>query len=417
MLRSQILLVPRSLAVQAVSRRALHSSAYSMAGNNGQKSPLEVFYDTFKNEWNKSSELKENVKALQSATDKMADSEAFHKAKEAYEAAQKRRGAASEAVKKTAEVVGDAAVKAWDSPVGKVARTTVRTTAEVVDKAIDPVRKTKVYKDVSEVIDDGSSFYGGYETKDKRHQRREQELSSGKRPKVVKSNEDSGTALVTTNHKSSDSKVKFSFFKPESAVGKVLAVLKEKWDESDNGFIAFLRTVFEKIAGFFDETEAGKVVRAFKEIDPSFNTESFTKELREYIVPEVVDAFIQGDEKTLKNWLSEAPYNIIAAQQKQLRDQGLFSDGKILDIRNVDIAASKILSPNNIPVMVVGCRVQEINIFRSIKTGEIAAGTQENIMLSTYALVLTRIPEDVDNKITDGWKILEFVRGSSREYT
>lgn len=80
-------------------------------------SPLKVFFDTFKQEVKKSSELKENIKALQDESGRMAESEAFKRAKEAYARAQKGRSAAGKAVKKTADVVGGAAYKAWESPV------------------------------------------------------------------------------------------------------------------------------------------------------------------------------------------------------------------------------------------------------------------------------------------------------------
>ena len=41
-------------------------------------------------------------------------------------------------------------------------------------------------------------------------------------------------------------------------------------------------------------------------MDPDFNRESFEQELREYIVPEVVDAYLSVDKEALKVWCSEA---------------------------------------------------------------------------------------------------------------
>ena len=41
-------------------------------------------------------------------------------------------------------------------------------------------------------------------------------------------------------------------------------------------------------------------------LDPSFSMESFERELREYIVPEVVDAYLSADNEALKSWCSEA---------------------------------------------------------------------------------------------------------------
>jgi import inner membrane translocase subunit TIM44 len=43
-----------------------------------------------------------------------------------------------------------------------------------------------------------------------------------------------------------------------------------------------------------------------KALDPAFNMEAFNRELREYIIPEVVEAYISGDGPTLKQWCGEA---------------------------------------------------------------------------------------------------------------
>lgn len=379
------------------------------------KSPMQVFAETFRKEWKKSTELTDQIKQLKSATDELGDSEAFKRAKDAYATAQKGSGKLSQGVQKTAQVVGDVAYKAWESPVGQAVKKTAETTAEVVDKVVDPVTKTKAYKDVSEVFSEGSSAYGLYESKEERAKRREKDLLN--KPKLVKKNEDAGNALVVTDIKPTSNLKENLKIKPDSAIGKFLLILKEKWDEAENPLLVLIRTILNKIGGVFAETEAAKVVKEFKELDPHFTSIAFQKQLREYIVPEVVEAYIQGDEKILKNWLSEAPFNIYAAKQKQLRDQGIFSDGKILDIRGVDIVSYKMLEPNNIPVMVIGARVQEINLFRKYKTGELVAGSDEDILLSSYAMVITRIPEEMDNAETEGWRVLEFVRGGSRSFT
>ena len=76
----------------------------------------------------------------------MAESEAFKRAKEAYAKAQLGSTAAGKVLKKGAETVGDAAYKAWESPVGKGVRTGVKVTADVADKAFEPVRKLKFIK-------------------------------------------------------------------------------------------------------------------------------------------------------------------------------------------------------------------------------------------------------------------------------
>lgn len=401
--------------------RLFHNS--NVYFNERPQSPLKVFFDTFKSEVKKSSELKENIKALQDETGRVADSEAFRKAKEAFDKAQKGSTAAGKAAKKTADVVGGAAYKAWESPVGKGVRTTVRTSAEAADKAFDPVRQTTVYKDVSNVIDDGSSTsYGGFLTKEQREKLRQKELAeklkSGRVWKPIKEDESAGGELVATEHKATGPTFadKWETFKIKSPIGRSIVILKEKWEDSENGLISLVRTVVEKVTGFFAETEQAKVIKQFKLMDPSFRITDFTKTLTNYIVPELLDSYIKNDEKILKEWFSEAPFNVWQANNKQFVQQGLFSDGKILDIRGVDIVTCKNLQPNDTPVIVVSCRAQEIHLYRKAKSGEIAAGTEDHIQLSTYAMVFTRIPEQFDNEVTDGWKVLEFARGGSRPF-
>lgn len=412
--------INRSVLKQSLGHRTFHSSQVFF--NDKPQSPLKVFFDTFKAEVKKSSELKDNIKALQDQSGRVADSEAFRKAKEAFDKAQKGSSAAGKVAKKTADAVGGAAVKAWDSPVGKGVRTTVRVSADAADKAFEPVRNTQVYKDVSDIIDDGSSTqYGGFLTKEQRDRLRQKELEDKlkrgfKGP--VRENEDAGGELVATEHKATGPTTsdKWENFKLKTPLGRGFVYLNERWEESENGLIALVRTVIEKITGFFSETEQAKVIKQFKLMDPSFRITDFQKTLTNYIVPELLDAYIKNDDKVLKNWLSEAPFNVWQANNKQFIQQGLFSDGRILDIRGIDIVTCKSLPPNEVPVIVVSCRAQEIHLYRKAKTGEVAAGTEDHIQLSTYAMVLTRIPEEFDNETTDGWKVIEFARGGSRPF-
>ncbi|KAI3402594.1 TIM44 [Candida oxycetoniae] len=411
--------VSRAGRVVAISK--FHTTSFVFS-EKPPTTPLKVFLDTFRQEVKKSSELKENIKALQDESGRLAESEAFKRAKEAYAKAQKGSSAAGVMVKKTADAVGDVAQKAWDSPVGKGVRTSVRVSAEAADKAFEPVRKTQIYKDVSEVIDDGSSTsYGGFLTKEQRQLLRQKELERRLKEGYsgpVKENEKAGSELVATEEKASGPSVgeKWDTFKQKSPIGKGIAYLKERWDESENGLISVVRTIIEKVAGFFAETEQAKTIKQFKYMDPSFRLTDFQKTLTNYIVPEIIDAYNKNDAKVLKEWFSEAPYNVWEAHNKQFIQQGLFSDSRILDIRGVDVVTCKMLQPNDTPVIVVSCRAQEIHLYRNAKTGEIAAGTEDHIQLSTYAMVLTRIPEEFDNKTTEGWKIVEFARGGSRPF-
>lgn len=113
---------------------------------------------------------------------------------------------------------------------------------------------------------------------------------------------------------------------------------QEAYYESENPVVSSLRTVTSAIGRFFDENETAKVIRMTKQLDPEFQMEAFTRELREYIIPEVVDAYLHADKETLKLWCGEATYNVLWATMEQYVKQGLISDSKVLDISQVEVS-------------------------------------------------------------------------------
>jgi import inner membrane translocase subunit TIM44 len=194
-----------------------------------------------------------------------------------------------------------------------------------------------------------------------------------------------------------------------------LFTIKESYNESENPLISTARSISDKIGGFFAENETAMVIKKFREIDPNFQMEPFLREMRDYMLPEVLDAYVKGDVETLKLWLSDAQYHVYAALAQQYTTAGLKSDGRILDIRGVDVSHARILDPGDIPVFVVTCRTQEIHVYRKAKTGELAAGTDDKVQLVTYAIGLTRIPEEVNNPETRGWRLIELQK-AARDY-
>jgi import inner membrane translocase subunit TIM44 len=157
------------------------------------------------------------------------------------------------------------------------------------------------------------------------------------------------------------------------------------------------------------------VIKKLRTMDPAFKLEPFLQELREYILPEVLDAYVKGDVETLRLWLSEAQYSVYEALTKQYLQAGLKSDGKILDIRGVDILRARMLDPGEIPVFIVTCRTQEVHVYRNAKSNELAAGMEDKVQLVTYAIGITRIAEDVNNPETRGWRLIEMQK-SGRDY-
>jgi import inner membrane translocase subunit TIM44 len=194
-----------------------------------------------------------------------------------------------------------------------------------------------------------------------------------------------------------------------------LFTMKSAYAESDNPFISTARSISDRFAGFFSENETAMVIKKIREMDPAFQMEPFLREMREYILPEVLDAYVKGDTETLKLWLSAAQFSVYDALSKQITTAGMKSDGRILDIRNVEVMNSKILDPGDVPVFIVSCRTQEVHVYRNAKSGELAAGMEDKVQQVTYAIGMTRIAEDVNNPETRGWRMIELMK-SGRDY-
>ena len=142
---------------------------------HGNKSPWQVFTETLQSEFQSSKEWNESTKALSHSAHQFTENESVRKAREASSRAY---GAASSvtgsALKGTGKVLGKSAAWTWDSTVVKGVRSGVNATGRGIDAATKPVRETKMFKSVKDVIDDGSSSkYGGWVEKEERRKRRE----------------------------------------------------------------------------------------------------------------------------------------------------------------------------------------------------------------------------------------------------
>jgi import inner membrane translocase subunit TIM44 len=94
--------------------------------------------------------------------------------------------------------------------------------------------------------------------------------------------------------------------KETNPVLRRLTALREAYHESENPVVSSMRSVTSTIGSWFDENETAQVTRLMRALDPTFNKENFERELREYIVPEVVDAYLSADQEALREWCGEA---------------------------------------------------------------------------------------------------------------
>ncbi|EMD00927.1 hypothetical protein BAUCODRAFT_100530 [Baudoinia panamericana UAMH 10762] len=387
---------------------------------HGNKTPWQVFTETLNAEFKASKEWEESTKQLSGSIHDFTQNPNVQRARSAYsKAAEAATTVTGKAFLGTAGMIGRSAAWTWQTPVVKGLRHGAAAVGAGVEKATRPVRQTEAYKSVKDTIDNGASQrYGGWtEKEERRRQRLEREarLGTGPKPADEVHDEDPNAGTNVTLHKDSAWKESWRSFRDNNPLMQRFFGLGSKYRESENPLISTARSVSDRIAGFFAENETAMVIKKFREMDPSFQLEPFLTEMRTYILPEVLEAYVKGDVETLKLWLSAAQFQVYSALMHQYTQAGLKSDGKILDIRNVDILSARMLEPGEIPVFVLMCRTQEVHVYRNAKSGELAAGMEDKVQQVTYAIGVTRIPEDVANPETRGWKLIELQK-SGRDY-
>ncbi|KAI2620841.1 TIM44 subunit of mitochondria import inner membrane translocase [Xylaria nigripes] len=386
---------------------------------HGDKTPWQVFMETMQSELKASKEWNESTKQLSDSAHQFTESESVRRARQAYESTTGAvSSTAGKVLKSSADVVGKGAAWTWETPVMKGVRKGANITGEALDKATKPIRDTEAYKSVKDVIDDGSSSrYGGWVDKEERRKARElrQKKAASIHGNVEQMAEDPNAGTNITVHKDAAWKEAWRDFRDQNKFVQSVFNMKNVYQESENPLISTARSITDRFAGFFAENETAMVIKKIRAMDPTFQLEPFQQELRDYILPEVLDAYVKGDIETLKLWLSAAQYSVYEALTKQYLQAGLKSDGRILDIRHVDILKARMLEPGEVPVFIITCRTQEVHVYRNAKTKELAAGMEDRVQLVTYVIGITRTAEDVNNPETRGWRLIEMQK-SGRDY-
>ncbi|KAJ1017803.1 hypothetical protein NDA16_005120 [Ustilago loliicola] len=207
----------------------------------------------------------------------------------------------------------------------------------------------------------------------------------------------------------------WSSFVSTNPLFRRLSDLSESYRESENPVIERVRSVTDWFGSLFEENDFARVTRQLKLLDPSFTLESFQRDLREYIVPELIDSYHSAARHLLRQWCGEATFNLLMATIDPYLSKGFIPEGRLLDLKQVEILQAKVLD-NNVPVLVVSFTSQELMFFKDPKTGEVKAGNQNQPDLCRYAMVLTRVEQELDNEITGGWKVLELARRGTPSY-
>lgn len=382
-------------------------------------------------------ELRSDVERFREKLTELEQNEAVKRAREVL--AKAREDVLRQNAAIVADVRGraDAVKQAVGTVAGKVSQT-ISTAAQPVRDLGDKIRpyvpdisESEVVKRVSKtaaeaeekILENTNVYqYGGFKTKEQRDKSlRAREPTPSADPggapsshttSTVEADPQAGSSVVV--HRESRWASKWNNFVDNSRLLQRVFGVRRAYEESNNIFVYFARevtnSIADRFAALFSETETARAMREVCARDPSFHIERFMKFVTEHAIPEILDALLTGDMVTLRVWCGEAMLNVLKANfETQLRAAGPGArlEGRILDMRHVELVTAKLLDET--PVTVFSFNTQQISYIRGA-AGQIIEGAEDRVENVLYVMALAKeeLPATgVPNPVTQGWKLVE----------
>ncbi|KAI9618592.1 hypothetical protein H4Q26_012413 [Puccinia striiformis f. sp. tritici PST-130] len=396
--------------------------------------------DVLKSEYAKSQEIQQNVRELTGTAQGIKDSEAAQRMRKAYTAMRLESlikenpklatmaKTLSSTGKSVSEAVNRAATEIEESRIIKTAR---QITQEIDKRIGEPIRQTEVYKVVEDTVDfsQGALRYGGYIEKEERVRRRQKRLErlakSNPHSSIIKETSSSSPSTTTTTTVPNEQYPNV-VENPDAPPALVLHSTANKDDSSGTATMGSRMKATLSPIGFKEIWSSSKnLTRNLRTLSlPQSDRSPVSyaeillmklKLLREFIIPDFVDSFVENDLKSIKLWTSEAAFNVTTAPMKLYLQRGLRPANQIIDLKGIDILSAKVLEERDLPVFIVAFKTHEINCYinptkkqpstsssKASSLGGVAAETQEDlddmvevgsrdqIQVVQYVVVLTK---------------------------
>jgi len=384
------------------------------------KSFMEGVFSNMKEEFRKNKEMKENLKKFREEAKKLEESEALKEARGKFSKVLEKSD--SGVIKeKLDEIKESEFVKKTSKSAEEIGAKTTETVAETVknlseSSAFKKVSEgVKVAKDVvQEELNESDIYTRGkvYQRPKTLQKRSDRLMHSMTQEKTFDANEEA-TEMVM--HKDSKFAQSWAQFKENNQYVNRMFEYKMKYDESDHLAVRMSRAVTDKMSSvfgsLFSKTEMSEVMTEICKMDPSFDPIPFVKQCREDIIPNILEAIIQGNLEVLEDWCHEAAFNQLAFPIRAALEQKLVFDARVLDITDVEIIAAKLMEQG--PVLVITFSAQQIMVLRN-KAGDIVEGDPEKILRVTYVWALCRDQEILDP--TACWRLIDLSASSATQW-
>ncbi|XP_028282542.1 mitochondrial import inner membrane translocase subunit TIM44-like [Parambassis ranga] len=393
-----------------------------------RKGFLGGFVDNLRQEFSKNQEMKENIKKFREEAKKLEESDALQQARRKYKSIEAETVKTSEVFKKALDSLSETVNKGLEevsrTDIGKkikegveeAAKTAIHS-AENVSKGGEKLGRTSAFKAISQSVETMKKEIevddaGPYKAPSQLRKRSDfSSKGADGDTRVFEANEE---AMGVVLHKDSKWFQQWKDFKDNNVVFNRFFEMKMKYDESDNVVIRASRAVTDRVTGFlgglFSKTEMSEVLTEIVKADPNFDKDSFLKQCRKDIIPNILEAMIRGELDVLKDWCYEATYSQLAHPIQQAKALGLLFQSQILDIDNIDLAMGKMMDQG--PVLIITFQAQVVMVIRSPK-GDIVEGDPEKVLRMMYVWALCRDQEELNPSAA--WRLLDISASSTEQ--
>ena len=211
-----------------------------------------------------------------------------------------------------------------------------------------------------------------------------------------------GTAVEKNVEKVHESLKTTRVYKQGQKVGDVVTDkiedVREVYETSQAPIMWHVRDIGDNITADSDEAIA---MGELKKMDPNFTVPGFLEEMENYMIPEVVSAYLKADVEVLRGVCEgNALRNVNAECTRRIND-GLVMDDTIVDISNVDYH-DVIMLDGEFPVVTLTFMCQHIDCVRDL-AGEVIQGSESKLHTVHYTFVMRKDLENPDFN----WKIVD----------
>ncbi|CAF1069448.1 unnamed protein product [Adineta steineri] len=375
-------------------------------GNASQpKGFIGSLMDNIKEELNKNKDIKDNIKKFRDQAKKLEDSDALKEARDKYKTLERETMKSSTAFR---EKLGEIGGKVKESDVLKKASDFGQEIGKQAQKAAGKISETTeqftgtaAYKKVSErlgtikeEVGDATKLSRQLGYRPPAVLRKRSDTDTIKKDKVFSADTETQTVAV---HKDSQWFQNWQNFKDNNTYLNKLFDLKSKYDESDNLVVRVARTFTDRVSGalssIFSQSETSEALTEICRVDPTFDVAQFLRVVQYDIIPNIFESLARGELEILRDWCTEAVYNVLIHPINTSKALNYKYHLKIIDLGDVELVAAKIMEMG--PVLVVNFQAQQI-AYIADATGQIREGDPEQINRINYIFALGRDPTILD---------------------